>query len=205
MFARPRDRARSHAARIPSSPCGEGGGGVDRTVGVHRRGSRDRTESPMTGFDPAPTEAPAWTAPPAPRLGIEEEFALVVPRTLEPANAAAAVRERLDEVSLPGSPASRGSSSRTSSSTPPRSATTPGPRRPCCCALGESSPPRPPDSASGSPRAARCCTRRTRRSPPTPPGTAASRPTSAASSTTIRSAACTSTSATTTPSSGSRR
>ncbi|GGR13926.1 YbdK family carboxylate-amine ligase [Agromyces mediolanus] len=58
----------------------------------------------MTGFDPAPTEASAWTAPPAPRLGIEEEFALVVPRTLEPANAAAAVRERLDEVSLPGSP-----------------------------------------------------------------------------------------------------
>ncbi|GLU88847.1 YbdK family carboxylate-amine ligase [Agromyces sp. NBRC 114283] len=58
----------------------------------------------MTGFDPVPTEAPAWTAPPAPRLGIEEEFALVVPRTLEPANAAAAVRERLDEVSLPGSP-----------------------------------------------------------------------------------------------------
>ncbi len=41
----------------------------------------------MTGFDPAPTEASAWTAPPAPRLGIEEEFALVVPRTLEPANA----------------------------------------------------------------------------------------------------------------------
>ncbi|MFK4728847.1 YbdK family carboxylate-amine ligase [Agromyces mediolanus] len=59
----------------------------------------------MTGFaDRAPTGVSAWTAPPAPRLGIEEEFALVVPRTLEPADAAAAVRERLAAVSLPGSP-----------------------------------------------------------------------------------------------------
>ncbi|MCM3658012.1 YbdK family carboxylate-amine ligase [Agromyces mediolanus] len=59
----------------------------------------------MTGFaDRAPMDGSAWAAPPAPRLGIEEEFALVVPRTLEPADAAAAVRERLAEISLPGSP-----------------------------------------------------------------------------------------------------